>query len=69
MRGRAREGSGGVMVRSFGRDERTVWVMPRDESMLTWFQIVRIANVQSVRWVLGALNDQPGPVSVRRAQS
>lgn len=57
------------MVRSFERDERTVWVMPRDESMLTWFQIVRIANVQSVRWVLGALNDQPGQVSVRRAQN
>jgi hypothetical protein len=57
------------MVRSFERDARTVWVMPRDESMLTWFQIVRIANVQSVRWVLGALNGQPGPVSVRRAQS
>lgn len=57
------------MVRTFNRGERTVWVMPRDESMLTWFSIVRIANVQSVRWVLGALNDQPGPVSVRRAQS
>jgi len=67
--GRVREGSGGVMVRTFDRGERTVWVMPRDESMLTWFQIVRIANVQSVRWVLGALNDQLGPVSVRRAQS
>lgn len=51
------------------RGERTVSVIPRDESMLTWFQIVRIANMQSVRWVLGALNDQPGPVSVRRAQS
>lgn len=57
------------MVQTFDRSERTVWVMPRDESMLSWFQIVRIANVQSVRWVIGALNDQPGPVSVRRAQS
>ncbi len=57
------------MVRSFERDERTVWLMPRDEQMMTWFQIVRIANVQSVRWVLGALNGQARPVSVRRAQS
>ncbi len=57
------------MVRSLQQDERTVWVTPRDEQMMTWFQIVRIANVQSVRWVLGALNGQPTPVSARRAQS
>jgi len=53
----------------FDRRERTVWVMPRDESMMTWFSIVRIADVQSVRWVLGALNGRRGPVSTRRAQS
>ncbi|TDS80011.1 hypothetical protein CLV52_0559 [Amnibacterium kyonggiense] len=58
-----------AMVRTFDQDERTVWVMPRDERMMTWFQIVRIANVQSVRWVLGALNRRPTPVSVRRAQA
>lgn len=63
------EGGEGRMVKTFGQNERTVWVMPRDELMMTWFQIVRIANVQSVRWVLGALNGQNGPVSVRRAQS
>jgi hypothetical protein len=57
------------MVSSFERDERTVWVMPRDEAVLTWFSIVRVANVQSVRWVLGALNGYSSPVSVRRAQS
>lgn len=51
------------------RGARTVWVVPRDEQMMTWFQIVRIANVQSVRWVLGTLNGQRGPVSVRRAQA
>ncbi|TDS80327.1 hypothetical protein [Amnibacterium kyonggiense] len=51
------------------RDARTVWVVPRDEQMMTWFQVVRIANVQSVRWVLGALNSQQSPVSVRRAQA
>lgn len=54
---------------SFDRGERTVWVMPRDEAMFVWFGIVRIADVQSVRWVLGALNGSDRPVSVRRAQS
>ncbi|GAA2751917.1 hypothetical protein [Amnibacterium kyonggiense] len=57
------------MVRTFDRGESTVWVMPRDEQMLLWFSIVRIANVQSVRWVLGSLNGQDGPVSTRRAQT
>lgn len=57
------------MVRTVARGARTVWVMPRDEQMMVWFQIVRIANVQSVRWVLGTLNGQDGPVSVRRAQA
>lgn len=57
------------MEKSFARDERTVWVMPRDEAVLQWFSIVRIANVQSVRWVLGALSGEPGPVSNRPAQS
>jgi hypothetical protein len=49
--------------------DRTVWVVPRDEQMLTWFSIVRIANVQTVRWVLGALNGWASPVSSRQAQS
>ncbi len=49
--------------------DRTVWVVPRDEQMLTWFSIVRIANVQTVRWVLGALNGWSSPVSSRQAQS
>jgi hypothetical protein len=59
----------GDVVRTLNQEERTVWVMPRDEQMMTWFQIVRIANVQAVRWVLGALNGQQSPVSVRRAQT
>jgi hypothetical protein len=49
--------------------DRTVWVVPRDEQMLQWFSIVRIANVQTVRWVLGALNGWSHPVSSRQAQS
>jgi hypothetical protein len=66
--GHVRESRGERVVSSFERDERTVWVMPRDESVLGWFSIVRIANVQSVRWVLGAMNGYSSPVSVRRAQ-
>lgn len=46
-----------------------MWVVRRDEQMLEWFSIVRIANVQSVRWVLGALNGWTSPVSSRQAQS
>lgn len=49
--------------------DRTVWVVPRDEQMLQWFSIVRVANVQTVRWVLGALNGWNSPVSSRQAQS
>ena len=69
VRGQGGKGSGGLMVQTFDRSERTVWMMPRDEAMLTWFSIVRVANVQSVRWVLGALNEQLAPVSTRRAQA
>ena len=57
------------MVKTFDKGERVVWMMPRDEEMFTWFQIVRVANVQTVRWVLGALNGELGPVSTRRAQA
>jgi len=45
-----------------------VWVMPRDEAMFGWFRIVQIADVQAVRWVLGALNATDRPVSSRPAQ-
>lgn len=57
------------MVRQVEQDDKTVWVMPRDEAMFQWFSIVRIADVQTVRWVLGALNGADKPVSVRRAQT
>lgn len=46
-----------------------VWVMDRDEQMFEWFSIVRVTNVETIRWVLGALNGWEVPVSVRRAQS
>ena len=48
--------------------DRTVWVMQRDEQMLEWFAIVRVANMQTLRWVLGALNGWDVPVTLRRAQ-
>lgn len=41
----------------------------RGEAMFGWFGIVRVADVQSVHWVLGALNRPGGPVPVRRARS
>ena len=49
--------------------DRNVRVIRRDELMLEWFSIVRVANVQTVRWVLGALNGWTTPVSSRQAQS
>jgi hypothetical protein len=50
-------------------DESTVWVMSRDEQMMDWFSIVRVTNVQTIRWVLGALNGWSTPVSTRQAQA
>jgi hypothetical protein len=37
--------------------------------MMDWFSIVRVTNVQTMRWVLGALNGWDRPVSTRQAQS
>jgi hypothetical protein len=54
------------MVRGSGS---TVWVMDRDEQMMEWFSIVRVSNVQTIRWVLGALNGWERPVSARQAQA
>ena len=51
-----------------GRSGGGVWLTGRDELALTWFAIVRIANVDSVRWLLGAVNGWDRPVQVRQAQ-
>ena len=51
-----------------GRSVTTVWVTERDEMALVWFGIVRISNVQTVRWVLGAVNGWEMPVQIRQAQ-
>lgn len=61
------EGAGG-MTRALDGRERSVWVTRRDEQMLEWFAVVRIADMASVRWVLGALNGWTRPVSLRQAQ-
>ena len=46
----------------------SVWVTDRDEAALVWFRIVRISNVQTVRWLLGAVNGWERPVQLRQAQ-
>jgi len=40
----------------------------RDEAMLDWMNVVRLADVDAIRWALSAHQDgHDGPVSVRRA--
>jgi len=56
------------MVRIVGGVGRRTWVTGRDERVCEWLRIVRVTDVQAIRWVLGALNDIEGPVSTRRAQ-
>lgn len=41
----------------------------RDERVCEWLRIVRVTDVQAIRWVLGTLNEIDGPVSTRRAQA
>lgn len=40
----------------------------RDEAALEWLCTVRIADMEAVRWALGALNGTGGPVTLRKAQ-
>jgi hypothetical protein len=40
----------------------------RDEAALDWLGTVRIADMEAVRWVLGALNGSRDPVTLRKAQ-
>ena len=40
----------------------------RDEAALDWLGTVRIADMEGVRWVLGALNGSRDPVTLRKAQ-
>ncbi|RIX29941.1 hypothetical protein [Amnibacterium setariae] len=58
-----------MVVRDTDGVERRAWVTARDERMCEWLRIVRVTDVQAIRWVLGALNGVDGPVSTRRAQA
>lgn len=40
----------------------------RDEAMLEWLGVVRMADMDAIRWALGGLAGAGGPVSVRKAQ-
>jgi hypothetical protein len=57
------------MVRVVDGAGRRTWVTGRDERVCEWLRIVRVTDVQAIRWVLGALNEIDGPVSTRRAQA
>ncbi|NNC14077.1 hypothetical protein HII28_19640 [Planctomonas sp. JC2975] len=40
----------------------------RDEAMLDWLSVVRLADMDALRWALAGLSDEAEPVSLRRAQ-
>ena len=40
------------LMRMVRGDDSSVWVMSRDEQMLEWFSIVRVSNMETIRWVL-----------------
>ena len=40
----------------------------RDEAMLDWLDVVRMADMDAIRWALGGLSGAGEPVSTRRAQ-
>lgn len=43
-------------------------VTARDEAMLEWLGVVRLADMESLRWALGGLSGVGVPVSLRKAQ-
>ena len=45
-----------------------VLVTARDEAMLEWLGVVRVADMESIRFALAAFADANQPVSLRRAQ-
>lgn len=42
----------------------------RDQRMLDWLDVVKMADLDGIQWALGALNDEVphGPITLRRAQ-
>jgi hypothetical protein len=45
-----------------------VLVTARDEAMLEWLGVVRVSDIESIRFALAAFADANQPVSLRRAQ-
>jgi hypothetical protein len=45
-----------------------VQITDRDEAMLDWLSVVRVADTDAVRWALGAFDGAGEPVGARRAQ-
>jgi len=45
-----------------------VQMTERDERMLNWLGVVRLADMDAVRWALAGFDGQASPVSLRRAQ-
>ena len=45
-----------------------VQITERDEAMVQWLDVVRLAGVEAVRWALGAFVGAGQPLSLWRAQ-
>lgn len=45
-----------------------VQITERDEALIAWLSVVRVADMDAIRWALGALSGAGAPVSLRRAQ-
>ncbi|TFB87273.1 hypothetical protein E3O44_09110 [Cryobacterium algoricola] len=45
-----------------------VQVTDRDEAMVNWLGTVRLADVDAIRWALGAMSGSAEPISTRKAQ-
>jgi len=47
---------------------RVVQITRRDEQLVQWLGVVRMADMHAVRWAMGGLNGSEEPVSLRVAQ-
>jgi hypothetical protein len=45
-----------------------VQITVRDEAMLEWLQVVRLADMDAIRWAMGSMSGLAGPVGARAAQ-
>jgi hypothetical protein len=53
-----------------GSERDMVQLTGRDQRMIDWLQVVKMADLDGIQWALGALNDEflAGPITLRRAQ-